>query len=446
MRKPFQRQKRLAVLGMVVCVAAFLAAPGLAQQDREAAHAADGAQRDQAAGSAEPAGAPLAKPGDDPQNNYRGTHVRGERVKRAKLQNRMRVTGNLRSRSVADVASQVSGRVEKVFVLQGDTVDKGATLVTLDTRRVRKSMAVLQARMNVQMSTRTIRLTELNDAEADVQAYLRARESKEGAVSDQILREARTKVEVIQGQIAQVDAEVASIQAEIDERQIQIDDAVVVAPFKGVVLKRRAEEGEWLDIGDSVVQLIQLGELEAILDVSERVPMHVLKKLDQVKVTIRPLDLTVAALSHQIIPDVEPRSRRYTLIARLPEREELAPGMSVYAYLPTNEMVSRTLVSSDALQRDQTGFFVYKVAPIGGELKAIPVGVTVDFSTGQSVAVTAKDLKEGDLIVREGNVRLRPMQSLHVMDLGRLMPAFVNALRAQQFEAGSREKRQGGPN
>ena len=86
----------------------------------------------------------------------------------------MRVTGNLRSRSVADVASQVSGRVEKVFVWQGDTVEKGATLVTLDTRRVRKSMAVLQARKAVQMSIRAIRLTELQDAEADVQAYLRA--------------------------------------------------------------------------------------------------------------------------------------------------------------------------------------------------------------------------------------------------------------------------------
>jgi multidrug efflux pump subunit AcrA (membrane-fusion protein) len=189
---------------------------------------------------------------------------------------------------------------------------------------------------------------------------------------------------------------------------------------------------------------MQLGELEAMLDVSERVPMHVLKALDRVSVTIGALDLSVESVSHRILPDVEPRSRRYTVIARLPKDERLAPGMSVYAHLPTNERVSRTLVSSDALQRDQSGFFVYKVAPMGGELKAVPVGVTVDFSTGHRVAVTARDLKEGDLIVREGNVRLRPMQALHIKDLATVMPAFVGALRAQQAEAAEQAKRPGG--
>lgn len=419
MRVLFQRQARCAVFGSLAVFASLVMAAAL--------YALPDPGR--------PAGALQSEMEDDPQVNYRGTHVRGERVRRETLQNRMRVTGNLRSRSIADVASQVSGRVEKVFVLQGDTVDKGARLVTLDTRRVRKAIDVLKARKSVQVSTRAIRLTELEDAEADVQAYLRARESKQGAVSDQILRVARTKAEVIKGRIAQVDAEIASIQAEIDERQIQIDDALVVAPFEGVVLERYAEEGEWLDTGENVVRLMQLGELEAILDVSERVPMHVLKALDNVGVTIRVLDLTVESLSHRIIANVEPRSRLYKVIARLPEHEQLAPGMSVYAYLPTNEKVSRTLVSSDALQRDQSGFFIYKVAPIGGELKAVPVGVTVDFSTGHRVAVTARGLEEGDLIVREGNVRLRPMQALHVKDLATVMPAFVGALRAQQAEA-----------
>jgi RND family efflux transporter MFP subunit len=356
----------------------------------------------------------------------------------------MRVTGNLRSHSIAEVASQVAGRVEKVFVWQGDDVEEGALLVTLDTRRVRKAIDVLKARKNVQISIRAIRTTELKDAEADVQAYLRARESREGVVSDQTLRTARTKAEVIRGRIAQVDAEIASIQAEIDEQQIQLDDAVVVAPFKGVVLERHAEEGEWLDTGESVARLMEMGELEAVLDVSERVPMHVLKALEHLSVTIGALDLTVDSLSHRILPNVEPRSRRYSVIARLPEHEQLAPGMSIYAYLPTNEMVLRTLVSSDALQRDQSGFFVYKVAPIDGELKAVPVGVMVDFSTGHRVAVTARDLKEGDLIVREGNVRLRPMQAIHVKDLATVMPGLVGALKAQQAENAKRAKRPGG--
>jgi RND family efflux transporter MFP subunit len=380
---------------------------------------------------------------EDPQANYRGTPVRGERVKRETLQNRMRVTGNLRSQSIAEVASQVSGRVEKVFVWQGDHVEEGARLVTLDTRRVRKAIDVLKARKAVQDSVRAIRMTELEDAEADVEAYLRARESREGVVSDQILRTARTKAKVIRGRIAQVDAEIASIQAEIDERQIQLDDAVVVAPFEGVVLERHAEEGEWLDTGESVVQLMEMGELEAVLDVSERVPMHVLKALEHLRVTIGALDLTVDSQSHRILPSVEPRSRRYRVIARLPEHEQLAPGMSVHAYLPTNDRVLRTLVSSDALQRDQSGFFVYKVAPIDGELKAVPVGVMVDFSIGHRVAVTARDLKEGDLIVQEGNVRLRPMQALHVKDLATVMPAFVGALKAQQAENTKRVKGSG---
>jgi RND family efflux transporter MFP subunit len=415
------------VLGIAVLAMALFGQPGSAQQADRSNSEAPGLPTET---NAFPSG-----PGDDPQTHYQGTHVRGERVKRESLQNRMRVTGNLRSHSIADVASQVPGRVDRVLVQEGDTVEEGDRLVILDTRRARKAMNVLEARKAVQQSIRAIRATELGDASADLEAYQRARESKQGVVSDQILREARTRVEVTQGRIAQVEAEIASIQAEIDELQVQIDDAVVVAPFKGVVVTRHAEEGEWLDTGDSVILLMELGELEAVLDVSERVPMNVLKALDRVSVKIRPLDLTVDSLSHRIIPDVEPRSRRYTVIARLPEQDRLAPGMSVFAYLPTNEKVLRTLVSSDALQRDQSGFFVYKVVPIGGELKAMPVGVSVDFSIKERVAVTASDLKEGDLIVKEGNVRLRPMQAVHVKDLATLMPSFVGALRAQQAEA-----------
>ena len=137
-------------------------------------------------------------------------------------------------------------------------------------------------------------------------------------------------------------------------------------------------------------------------------------------VAIETLDTRVTAVHTRVIPDIDPRSRRYVLIATLPASElPLAPGMSVTAALPTGAEAELVRMPSDALMRDGGGYFVYRVLerPQQGMVVA-PVTVQLRYGEDESIWVAAPDLQNGDRVVVEGNERLRPMQPIQITGPG----------------------------
>jgi multidrug efflux pump subunit AcrA (membrane-fusion protein) len=104
------------------------------------------------------------------------------------------------------------------------------------------------------------------------------------------------------------------------------------------------------------------------------------------------------------------------LIAELrAEDKPLAPGMLVTASVPTGKMAERLVVATDAILRDGGGYFVYKAQPIPeGRYMAIPVSVKVLYATENGLVIDTPELHDGNLVVVEGNERLRPMMPIEI--------------------------------
>lgn len=319
------------------------------------------------------------------------------------------VTGSLRAKQRAEVAARESAAVESLDVDEGDLVEKDAVIATLDGRRLTAQHLEAEAAL-------TAARAELTQREAEHARALQNEKMigdlwKEEAVAE---REYLDSVREMKVAAAREDAARKSIEAAEKRRDLLIvrkADLEVHAPFTGRVVARHTERGEWLREGDPVVTLVSTGELEAWLQLPER-QAAALKADPPASVELRipgqsePIRTTKLSL----IPDVEGRSRRFILVAGIPnENDHLTPGTSVEADVPLGKPSKRLVVSSDAVMRSYNGTYLMSFTPAeAGPSLSTRVPITVLFERNGEAILAPGALKAGDPVIVEGNERLRP--------------------------------------
>lgn len=192
----------------------------------------------------------------------------------------------------ADLGFQVPGRVVQVVPQEGDAVTHGQELARLDTAELGAARAAAAA----QLSAARARLTEMEQgarpeeiaqAEAAVRsARQRAQDARRnaeraqrlfegGAVSQQALDNATTTRDVAEAALDQAQQALALVRAgpreevvraqramvrqaraNLERSRAALDNAVIHAPFSGVVTVRHREPGETVGPGAPVVTLL----------------------------------------------------------------------------------------------------------------------------------------------------------------------------------------------
>lgn len=202
----------------------------------------------------------------------------------------VRVYGNIELRD-AQLSFRVSEYVTQVLVEEGDPVEKGQTLATLDPTRLRASLTEAQARLEAQRALvrrleNGTRPQELAQARALVRAaetrlanverqVARLRETVEsGATSDQALDDAEAardqlaaELEVqqkalelaVEGpreeDVAQARARLDEFEASVARLQVEFDQATLTSPSRGTVQSRAVEPGELATPGRAVLSI-----------------------------------------------------------------------------------------------------------------------------------------------------------------------------------------------
>lgn len=140
-------------------------------------------------------------------------------------------TGTVTADVLANIASKITGRVEQVFVDEGDSVRKGQTIAILDDTELRRQLDAAQARLAGAKVTAAERQREWNREMGLV---------KSGAVSVEDSQQYTERLQVAQSavQAAQADAEAAAYNLSLTQ---------IPALFNGIVTKR------WVVPGASVV-------------------------------------------------------------------------------------------------------------------------------------------------------------------------------------------------
>jgi RND family efflux transporter MFP subunit len=162
-------------------------------------------------------------------------------------------SANLEPLWSADISPKVDGRIDKLFVDEGDIVKAGALIATLDANEL--AAQVIQAEGSLYSAQANLEQANLDLKRTEALA-------KQGAVSMQALDTARIKRDLAVGQLRSAEGNLTLLRA-------RLDNANIVAPRDGIVTKRYLQAGYYAKTGSPIVTIADTGSLLAKAAVGE---------------------------------------------------------------------------------------------------------------------------------------------------------------------------------
>ncbi|MEM6904203.1 MAG: efflux RND transporter periplasmic adaptor subunit, partial [Pseudomonadota bacterium] len=254
-------------------------------------------------------------------------------------------------------------------------------------------------------------------AQADLEFNRLDRLQGSAAFSQARYEDAQTELIRTGSEIIAATARLQRARAALELAKLDLTRAEVRAPYDGVITMRHAEPGAYLSVGDPVVTLMDLSDLEIEADVpfdklqGLRTSTTVTVVFDDGFQTILPI--------RTIVPEENPRTR--TRAVRLSVvNPTLAANLAINAattvLIPLDSEAQALTVHKDAVinRLDGAVVFVAQPAEDGSDratasLRQVRLGRAVD-----NRIEVLDGLVKGDLAVTRGNERLRPGQALRL--------------------------------
>ncbi len=265
--------------------------------------------------------------------------------------------GRLETREI-DLATKLPGRVEAVFVGEGDPVTPGQVVAQLDTTVLAAALREADAKLRRALASRRFASATLAQRQAECSLATRDLRRAEELFTKRVVPEQqvdrnRTAVETArsgcvaaEAQVRDADAATAAARAERDRLRTQLDDATIRSPGAGMVLFRLAEPGEVLPAGGRVLTVVDLDDIymTIFLPATDAARIQVGTDarllLDGRKGPAIPAVVSFIASEAQFTPkSVETAEEREKLVFRVKVRaranpdHSLRPGMPGAAYL-----------------------------------------------------------------------------------------------------------------
>ncbi len=228
------------------------------------------------------------------------------------------LSGAIEPHRRATLAPRVSGSIARVHVREGDVVGKGAALVSLD-------LGDFQLRL--EQAKTGLDAARVQEDAAKVELERTRRLVAEKTSPESQLDGARARHDGARAQTAQAAVALAMAKK-------ALEDAVVRAPFAGLVARRLVSEGEYAAVMPPT-PLVVLEET-GVYDVRIQVPSSELGKIkpgDPLAITVPATGLALEAKVRRVVGSLDPQTRTFSIIAEVPGREGLRPGLYVEARL-----------------------------------------------------------------------------------------------------------------
>jgi len=292
--------------------------------------------------------------------------------------------GSLASDEAVILRSEIAGRIERIWFEEGQRVEVGQRLVTIDDSIYRAEFNQAEARL---------KLSRAN--------YDRALDLQErGAGTQRALDEAQSKLQ--------------EDQATLDLARARLERTEIGAPFSGVIGIRRVSPGDYITAGQEIVNLEAIDPMK----VNFGLPEMLLSAVDvgqsiRVAVDAFPGE-TFEGSVYAINPRIDAAGRNVELRARIPNPDgRLRPGLFARVAIIFARFESAVMVPERALvpiQERQTVF----VVEYG---KAMIRDVETGGRDGDMVQITS-GLTAGETIITGGQLKVR--EGVPVVDAARL--------------------------
>jgi len=337
----------------------------------------------------------------------------------------VRAIGNVQAYSSVTIMSQVDGQVFRVHFAEGQEVQAGDLLFTLDQRPLQADLQRAEgnlARDMAQEKQAEANLAkdraQLANAQVQVRRYTEL--MQDGAIAAELHDQVRTNAESLQ---AAVEADRAAVenakaasradQAAVEQARIQLGYTVIRAPMEGRTGNLLVHPGNTVKARDQASAMVVLNQIHPIY-VAFAVP-------EQDLADIRKYRAAGTARVEAILPGGEDAPERGELTFMnntvdastgtiqlkatfLNPNNRLWPGQFLNVVLTLTTEPNTLVVPSQAIQAGQQGPYVFVIKPdLTVEARPVVPGRAVDNET-----VVQKGLAAEERVVTEGQIRLVP--------------------------------------
>ncbi|MGC6434109.1 MAG: efflux RND transporter periplasmic adaptor subunit [Crocinitomicaceae bacterium] len=292
-----------------------------------------------------------------------------------KFIHKIKVQGNVETAQDALLNSEFGGLVSKIHVEEGDRVQAGQTLVSLDAEMMTASIKELQ--------------TQLDYAEYLLEKQTALKERGVGSEFD--LKGAQNQVNSLKSKLASL--------------ELQRSKATITAPFSGVIDQIFTKEGQMASPQSMVLRIVNTNEMTVSADISE-------KHLKKIKVgsTIEvsfpnykdtTVNLNVASVSKYI----NPTNRTFRITAKLNNNNVFVPNMLAEVNVIDTDIEKALVIPSVSILKDYNNndyiFIASKIKNNEYKLKKVFVSELEKFN-GESMVEFKGKVNIGSQVVVEG--------------------------------------------
>ncbi|MEM8814403.1 MAG: efflux RND transporter periplasmic adaptor subunit [Pseudomonadota bacterium] len=278
----------------------------------------------------------------------------------------------------SELSFQIGGLIEELAVTESEDVERGAVIARLDPRDFRSQVDSARS--------------QFNNAEEEYQRAVRL--AAEDAIARSVLEQREAQRDVAK--------------AQLDSAEKALEDAVLRAPFAGVVAQVPVRERETVAAGQLIASLIGIGALEVTVNLPANLVARSQEVEDRSAFVI--LDaapdspITAEFKEADLLADTASQTYRVTFEFEPPENLLILPGMNATVELNATRLsargtTNRISVPLSAVLSDGAQSYVWIVDEDSMTVTRQPV--TVADGIGETVVVTA-GLTTGDTIATAG--------------------------------------------
>ncbi|CAN5899756.1 efflux RND transporter periplasmic adaptor subunit [soil metagenome] len=178
------------------------------------------------------------------KKKHAGTEVRMEQVSRRDLTSAVTASGKIQPQTSVDLSADITGRIIRIGVAEGDVVTRGQFLVQIDPAQYQA--AVSRAEAVVASTQATLLQTRASRDQAE-RAWKRANELTRlgpNLIAPATAEEARTALDVAEATYQATRAQLDQSRAGLREAKDNLAKTRLVSPISGRVVRLAVEEGE----------------------------------------------------------------------------------------------------------------------------------------------------------------------------------------------------------
>ena len=179
----------------------------------------------------------------------KATEVRIEQVERRDLVASVTASGQVQPQTKVDLASDITGRIVRLAVKEGDLVTKGQFLLEIDPSQYRAAAERAAAAVATSRSQAATARPSLLQARRNYNRLLELKKANPTLVSDEQVEQLRTQMEVSEAQLASANSGITQAQASLRDAQSLLAKTTIFAPMSGRVTRLNVQEGETAIMG-----------------------------------------------------------------------------------------------------------------------------------------------------------------------------------------------------